>query len=82
MCLSAARLVGGGSLKSSNFFGFVNLLNCFRVYYDMLSTFNKSAFLDCMEKISSKYIEVRSCFDGFVEGNSMVQSDFNFDAQR
>jgi len=48
--LSAARLVGGGSLKSSNFFGFVHLLNCFRVYYDMLSTFNKSAFLDCMEK--------------------------------
>jgi len=33
------------------------------------------------EKISLKYIEARFCFDGFVEGNSMVQSDFNFDAQ-
>ena len=81
MCLSAARLVGGGSLKSSNFFGFVHLLNYFRVYYDMLSTFNKSAFWDYMGKILSKYIEVRFCFDGFVEGNSMVQSYFNFDAQ-
>ena len=82
MCLSAARLVGGGSLKSSNFFGFIHLQNYFRVYYDMLSTFNKSVFWDCMrKKISSKNIEVRSCFDGFVEGNSMVQSYFNFDAQ-
>ena len=36
-----------------------------------------------MRKISSKHIEieVRSCFDVFVEGNLMVQSDFNFDTQ-
>ena len=66
--------------KIEQFFWFVHLLNCFRVYYDMLSTFNKSAFWDYMGKILSKYIEVRFCFDGFVEGNSMVQLDFNFDA--
>jgi len=28
--------------------------------------------------MSSKHIEVGSCFDVFVGGNSMVQSDFNF----
>jgi len=32
------------------------------------------------KQISSKNIEVKSCFDGFVEENSMVQLDFNFDA--
>ena len=32
------------------------------------------------KKISSINIEVRFCFDGFVEGNSMMQSYFNFDA--
>jgi len=34
-----------------------------------------------MRKISSKHIQVRSCFDVFIGGNSMVQSDFDFDAQ-
>jgi len=47
----------------------------------MLSTFSKITFWDCMRKISSKHIEVGSCFDVFVEGNSMVQLDFNFDAR-
>jgi len=64
------------------------ILNCFGVDYDIFSTFNisafwncmRSAFLICMRKISSKYIKVGSCFDVFVEGNSMVQSDFNFDS--
>ena len=36
--------------------------------------------LELYEKISSKHIEVRSCFDLFVTGKAMVQSDFNFDA--
>ena len=41
--------------------------------------FQQKCFLGLLEKkISSKNIEVRSCFDGFVEGNSMVQLDFNF----
>ena len=55
------------------------ILNYFRVYYDMLSIFNNIVFWDCMRKISSKHIEVRSYFDVFIEANSMVQSDFNFD---
>ena len=36
--------------------------------------------LELYEKISSKHIEVRSCFDVFVGSNSMVQPDFVFDA--
>ena len=44
--------------------------------------FQQKCFLGLHEKkISSINIEVRFCFDGFVEGNSMVQSDFNFEAQ-
>ena len=35
--------------------------------------------LELYEKISSKHIKVRSCFDVFVGSNSMVQSDFVFD---
>jgi hypothetical protein len=34
--------------------------------------------LELYEKISSKHIEVRSCFDLSVGGNAMVQSDFNW----
>ena len=34
-----------------------------------------------MRKISSKHIEVRSCFDDFVEGNSVMQLDFSSDAR-
>jgi len=34
-----------------------------------------------MRKISSKYIEVRSCFDDFIEGNSVMQLDFSSDAR-
>ena len=34
-----------------------------------------------MRKLSSKHIEVRSCFDRFVRGNAVVQLDFNFDDQ-
>ena len=30
-------------------------------------------------KILSKYIHVRSCFEGFIARNTMVQSDFNLD---
>ena len=45
------------------------IVNCFSVCYDILSAFNESDFWDCMTKISSKHIEVRSCFDVFVEGN-------------
>ena len=32
-----------------------------------------------MRKISSKHIEVRSCFDVFVGDNSVVQLDFDSD---
>jgi len=34
-----------------------------------------------MRKISLKHIEVRSCFDDFIEGNSVMQLDFSSDAQ-
>jgi hypothetical protein len=34
-----------------------------------------------MRKMSLKHIEVRSCFDLFVGGNIIKQSDFNIDAR-
>ena len=34
-----------------------------------------------MRKISLKHIEVRSCFDDFIEGNSVMQLDFSSDAR-
>ena len=44
--------------------------------------FQQKCFLGLHEKkISSKNIEVRSCFDGFVEENSMMQLDFSFVAR-
>ena len=33
-----------------------------------------------MRKISLKHIEVRFCFDDFIEGNSVMQLDFSSDA--
>ena len=48
-------------------------------YYKQIRIHEKAFSLK--ENISLKYSVVRSCFEAFIETNTTVQSDFDFDAR-